>query len=351
MEFKSLSTRPLKIFSLPEEILSSFCKPETFLEEKNNIKDVETELNTESLKPTCLACGILSFDTLEQQRAHYKLEWHRFNVKRRAKCLDTGKTQYTPTSEQKFEELMSECPSCISDSESECSDTSLQDDVSTLVDELQSVDLEDEDSEKEDLPDKGILRSSKPIVWFTCTNVLPDDVCLGVYKHILNGRGNDPSTVIEDIKRLQVKPSNNKPRYWTMLMISGGHFAGLILDITQNANVKNMEEVEVHVCKTFHRYTSEAPRRKQGGSQANNDNSKGKAKSAGAEIRRYNEAALQRDVRILFNQWRPLIDQSELVFVHAPGANKKIIFHYEGAVMRKGILQTYYLQRILSGPL
>ncbi|CAG8659436.1 16334_t:CDS:2 [Racocetra fulgida] len=344
MEFKSLSARPLKIFSLPEDILSSFCKPETILKEKSSVNDIETEVNNEPFKPTCLACGILSFDTLEQQRTHYKLDWHRFNVKRRAKCLDAGKTQYTPISEQKFEELM-EGPSSSSCSESECTDTSLQDDVSNLVDELQSVDLE-ENSEKEALPDKGILRSSKPIVWFTCPNVLPDDVCLGVYKHILNGRGNDPSTVMEDIKRLQVKSGNNKPRYWTMLMISGGHFAGLILDMTQNVNVKNMEEVKEHVCKTFHRYTT---RRKQGGSQANNDNSKGKARSAGAEIRRYNEAALERDVRILLNQWSPLIDQSELVFVHAPGAaNKKIIFHYDGAVLRKGIFQTYYLQRILS---
>jgi len=37
-------------------------------------------------------------------------------------------------------------------------------------------------------------------------------------------------------------------------------------------------------------------RRKQGGSQGANDNANGKAKSAGAQIRRHNEAALT-DVR------------------------------------------------------
>lgn len=37
-------------------------------------------------------------------------------------------------------------------------------------------------------------------------------------------------------------------------------------------------------------------RRKQGGSQSTNDNAKGNAKSAGAQLRRYGEQAL-RDVR------------------------------------------------------
>ncbi|CAG8445913.1 5435_t:CDS:2 [Dentiscutata heterogama] len=327
MEFNLLNVRQLKIFSLPEEILSSLYKQEALLEEKSIVEDTVTAVNNEPFKPSCLACGISSFDTFEQQRAHYKLEWHRFNVKRRAINLDAGKIHYTPTSEQKFEELMNECLTSVSDSETEGSDTSLQDDVSTLVDELQNVDLDEEN-----LPDKDILRSSKPIFWFTCSNELPDDVYLGVYKHVLKNRGNDPNTVMEDIKRLQIKSNTNKPRYWTMLMISGGHFAGLVLDITQNTNVTNVDDVKVHVNKTFHRYTT---RRKQGGSQANNDNSKGKAKSAGAEIRRYNESALQRDIRLLLEQWRPLIDQSEFIFVHAPGMNKNIILHYDGAILRK----------------
>ncbi|CAG8774213.1 24259_t:CDS:1, partial [Gigaspora rosea] len=115
------------------------------------------------------------------------------------------------------------CLSSVSGSESECSDT---DDISTLVDELQSADLE-----KDDVPDKGILRSSKPIFWFTCPNVLPDDVYLGVHKHVLNDRGNNPNTIMEDIKRLQIKSDTNQPRYWTMFMVSGGYFAGLVLDI------------------------------------------------------------------------------------------------------------------------
>lgn len=46
------------------------------------------------------------------------------------------------------------------------------------------------------------------------------------------------------------------------------------------------EEVIVH--KTFHSYTVRA---KQGGSQSTQDRSKGGCKSAGASLRRYNEAS------------------------------------------------------------
>ncbi|CAJ0826061.1 6587_t:CDS:2, partial [Entrophospora sp. SA101] len=74
---------------------------------------------------------------------------------------------------------------------------------------------------------------------------------------------------------------------------------------------------------------------KQGGSQSSNDNSKGKAKSAGADLRRYNEMALSKEIRELIEEWRLMIDQSELIFMHAPGRNKKIIYGYENAVLKK----------------
>src|SRR5947207_1999434 len=78
-------------------------------------------------------------------------------------------------------------------------------------------------------------------------------------------------------------------------------------------------------------------RRKQGGSQASNDNAKGKAKSAGADLRRYNEAVLQKSIRSLIEQWKSMIEESDLIFVHAPSYNKNIIYNYEGAILKKGL--------------
>lgn len=74
-------------------------------------------------------------------------------------------------------------------------------------------------------------------------------------------------------------------------------------------------------------------RRKQGGSQSTNDNAKGAANSAGAQIRRYNEQILQQEVRDVLSQWRHHIESSELVLVHAPSGNRKVVFSYEGAVL------------------
>lgn len=76
-------------------------------------------------------------------------------------------------------------------------------------------------------------------------------------------------------------------------------------------------------------------RRKQGGAQSANDNAKGAANSAGAQIRRYNEAKLKQEVQEILQEWKSHIEASEFVFLHAPSNNKKIVFGYEGAVLSR----------------
>lgn len=118
-----------------------------------------------------------------------------------------------------------------------------------------------------------------------------------------------------------------------MFMVAGGHFAGAIARVSKPEDEADEEQeetggkkrkpkkpkpdTEVLKHKTFHRYTSQftfssrpckyknaqkchvlftsPARRKQGGSQSLNDQAKGNAKSAGAQLRRYGETAL-RDV-------------------------------------------------------
>jgi len=76
-------------------------------------------------------------------------------------------------------------------------------------------------------------------------------------------------------------------------------------------------------------------RRKQGGAQSKNDASKGNAKSAGAEIRRYNEAALQEDVRALMNTWRQRLKTCELIWMRTSKANSKIFYNYEDSPLSR----------------
>ena len=118
-------------------------------------------------------------------------------------------------------------------------------------------------------------------------------------------------------------------------MIGGGHFAGMLVSltpkITRKAGIED-RAATVLAHKTFHRYTT---RRKQGGSQAANDSSKGAAHSAGSSLRRYNEAALTSEVRQLLAEWKVWIDSSELLFIRATGTtNRRTLFGpYEGQVL------------------
>ncbi|WFD42744.1 hypothetical protein MPSI1_001393 [Malassezia psittaci] len=115
-------------------------------------------------------------------------------------------------------------------------------------------------------------------------------------------------------------------RYWTFLMMGGGHFAAAVVALNmyeqplseraKNRGTKQQRGVVVVAHKTFHRYTT---RRKQGGAQSAHDTSGRHAKSAGANLRRYGEAQLKNDIHTLLSQpgWRALIEESEHVWVRA----------------------------------
>lgn len=149
-------------------------------------------------------------------------------------------------------------------------------------------------------------------------------------------------------------------RIWTVFMTAGGHFAGVVVrvcppDPEEGAapskaakHKKGKQHVEVLRHKTFHRYTT---RRKQGGSQSVNDNAKGFAKSAGAQLRRYGEQALRevcsfscargafidgmQDIRALLADWKDDVDASELIWIRASVSNRRTFYDYDEAPFDK----------------
>src|SRR5208282_1532244 len=95
-----------------------------------------------------------------------------------------------------------------------------------------------------------------------------------------------------------------------LCMIGGGHFAAMVVSLAPKQMRSSSAgplacEATVLAHKTFHRYTT---RRKQGGAQSANDSAKGAAHSAGSSLRRYNEAALTDEVRLLLQDWKGMID-------------------------------------------
>ncbi|KAF4553435.1 VMS1-like protein [Elsinoe fawcettii] len=370
-----LLKRPLYVFDLPEELLFTLqlrvdinaandngrLSPgadDIIRESQNDANDEEREI------PAALSCALcgLSFADLVGQRAHVKSDLHGYNLKQKlrgAKSVD----------EKEFDRLVGELDESISGSESSFSGSDEEEEggdarkESTLSALLKKQATVSDDNMDDFVPKPRKRGAGKPpLIWFSSSK-LPSNFSLGVYRTIfpLDEQTADGTTLVQCIQRRQLKPGalKQKPQQdqqdhddepggvklpgaiaqpvitgplYFLCMIGGGHFAGMIISLAPNVTKKGGVEdrsATVVAHKTFHRYTT---RRKQGGAQSSNDNSKGNAHSAGAGLRRYNEAALVTDIRNLLKEWKHWIQAAELLFIRATGTtNRRTLFEdYEG---------------------
>ncbi|XP_068823317.1 tRNA endonuclease ANKZF1 isoform X3 [Capricornis sumatraensis] len=107
-------------------------------------------------------------------------------------------------------------------------------------------------------------------------------------------------------------------------MAAAGHFAGAIFQ---------GREVLTH--KTFHRYTVRA---KRGTTQGLWDARGAAAHSAGASLRRYNEAALYKEVRDLLAgpYWAKALEEAGTILLRAPRSGRSLFFGGREAPLRRG---------------
>lgn len=360
-----LVQRPLYVFDLPEEILYTL-----------QLKTDQANTSEESPSPTivssaaseqqdgpasatsCNLCG-LSFTTLADQKSHIRSDLHGYNLKQKLR----GKKA---VDEADFERLVGQLDESISGSDSSDSEDEEGDDFGpssvkpkdSTLSALLKRQAKIADGDAEDAPSKRQKQGAgkPPMVWFG-TSKLPSNTSLGVYRALFPLAEQDKEEkIVETIQQKQLAPkpapqhqkkvdtdeedggvrlppsmiqngtSASGPHYF-LCMIGGGHFAGMIVSLTPKMTKKAGVEdrtATVIAHKTFHRYTT---RRKQGGSQSANDNSKGNAHSAGASIRRYNESALVQEIRDLLQEWKTLIDSAELIFMRATGStNRRTLF-------------------------
>lgn len=277
-----------------------------------------------------------------------KSDFHRYNLK-------LGIKQLPPIDEATFVQMIGDLDESLSGSESDSSDDDDNEGnpgESTLTSLLKKqAKLHHDSPEDDNLQTRKIGAGNAPMFWLSSPK-LGDDVGLGIYKAILSQPDQEaaPSSLVDTIKSKQLKPTiakqsggakapqsgQNEPHFF-LCMIGGGHFAAMIVSLIPELR-KGPGGVEerhaiVRAHKTFHRYTT---RRKQGGSQSANDNAKGNAHSAGSSIRRYNEMALEADVRSVLSEWKTMIDSAELLFIRATGStNRRTLFGpYDGQVLR-----------------
>lgn len=233
-----------------------------------------------------LYCSYCSAGFLDkhQQRAHYKLDWHRYNLKQHL-------AQKKTISEDKFAQLADDVSS-ISGSESD-SDTET---------DLSSTDVE---SSKDDaLLTHLIARRSRVLFNNSSGQVISVHRCL-----LLNKKEEAASDdhLVDLIKKLPNRTT------WLIIMMGGGHFAAALFKGT---------DAVLH--KTFHSYTV---RSKQGGAQSSKDGKGSHPKSAGASLRRYNEQSHLQHIQDLMKAWAPDIVKCDMIFYRAVGrGNTGILF-------------------------
>ena len=96
-------------------------------------------------------------------------------------------------------------------------------------------------------------------------------------------------------------------------MAAGGHFAIAVFE---------RDRILQH--KTFHKYIIRA---KQGTAQSAHDQKTGgKARSAGANLRRQNMLHLKQKIQDLFLSWKAELQRCSLIFVRAPSFNQQLLF-------------------------
>ncbi|KAM5270923.1 tRNA endonuclease ANKZF1 isoform 1-T2 [Hipposideros larvatus] len=244
----------------------------------------------------CSTCD-QTFQNHQEQREHYKLDWHRFNLKQRLKnkpflsALDFEKQSSTGD--------------LSSISGSEDSNSASEEDLEIL----------DEDKAEFEKPNRPLgLRSHRVLFQNAQGQFLYAYRCVLGPHQVSPG---EPELLLQNLR-------SGGPRHCVVLMAAAGHFAGAIFQ---------GREVVTH--KTFHRYTVRA---KHGTAQGLRDARGGASRSAGASLRRYNEATLYKDVRDLLAGpgWAKALGEAGTILLRAPRSGRSLFFGGQGAPLQRG---------------
>ncbi|KAJ1956873.1 hypothetical protein EC988_001119, partial [Linderina pennispora] len=330
------------------------------------------DLSARIASATCHTCGGVAFADALEQRAHFKTDWHRANMARKLEWRQT----HAHASEEDYpwqpvaRDMLADAGTPGS-SESSSEDESIwsESDISVVGDEPKSNTKTKQPAvvrpAASNSDEHVLVEVNSPYLWFSSAAADatskgketeaqdPEGIATvyGVHRRILVPKTQhnvhiDRDQALHDLMAMQHLPPPKKTMLelkmeklalsqksgaskptvvpvpdlsqtslWAVLSVNGGYFAGAIFDNRTSTVIEH---------KTFQRYTT---RRKQGGSQSRQDNAMGRpAKSAGAQIRRYNERMLMEDIHALMSQWSLLLGACSRVFVRVARGNRKGFF-------------------------
>lgn len=292
---EALLVRGLSLVSqVPEEALAGASRAPCPGESTSSGRKVSPSSLDISEKLFCSACDQV-FQNHQEQREHYKLDWHRFNLKQRLKNK--------PVLSALDFEKQSSTGDFSSISGSEDSDSSSEQDLPTL--DEGRAEFEKPNRPRGFYPHRVLFKNAQGQFFYA-------------YRCVLGPHQVPPEKAELLIQNLQ----SGGPRYYVVLMAAAGHFAGAVF-----------QGREVVTRKTFHRYTVRA---KRGTAQGLQDAQGRASRSAGANLRRYNEAMLYKDVRDLLAgpTWANALREAEAILIRAPRSGRSLFFGGQGAPLQ-----------------
>ncbi|RDD40434.1 Ankyrin repeat and zinc finger domain-containing protein 1 [Trichoplax sp. H2] len=277
--------------------------------ESNNNQDEEIRLPAHDLWSrnhpfvqglTCRQCGA-AFDSVFDQRQHFKSDWHVENLKRKLANL-------TILTENEHDESIKQDSAIDSDANEE-----------------------DEDNEG-NIVDDSILekRDGSPYLWFRNSN----GNLISIHRVLLSARKETTTSELISNRFHQLLSRKNH-QLVSILMIDSCRFAGAVFQ---------GEKVLVH--KRLRYYTVRA---QSGTRQSAHDSKCNRLKrSVGANIRRANEASLINNTQNLLISWSDQITRSNLIFIRCPPTQKFVIFGGKEPILNKGSY-AYLVQDMMRG--
>ncbi|KAH6830820.1 zinc finger protein-like protein [Perilla frutescens var. hirtella] len=302
--FHSTSSR-LPDFEISPDDGVEESKSEKELIESRDYDSNQTNSGKIMQRWSCNTCKA-EFESLQDQRFHFKSDLHRFNIK----LSIAGKSIIK---EEEFDEATSDSLS----KDYDVSSISGTDDE----DEREASILADRQREFGRLSKSKIfiqLKNGEIIsVWKCLLLDESNSISYETDKHAMDVAGVvylTPREVVEKLKYILHEPRDNS-RLRIVLLARGGHFAGCVFDGSS---------LVAH--KTFHRYVVRA---KAGKKQSLKDAGGQGIHSAGASLRRYNELGLKKDIQELLTLWKPHFAVSSCIFISAPSNNRQLFFDGE----------------------
>ena len=247
----------------------------------------------------CSTCAV-AFDSADELRDHAHSPWHIYNVQQSSGHKATVSEERfaslpLPSSTSSPAPTSKPHPAFASDSDSV--------DEEDLTDVMPALSIDDDDDER--------TLAGAPRVSFST----PSQHVL-VWRTLLAHPSHSSSLLFPARSSLYLRSFRSLPslRRTAVFLSLGGRFsAALFLDASPTAH------------RSFQRYTVRA---KQGGSQAANDNANAghQAKSIGSSIRRKEAVRYLEEVHRTLAEWREELRQCEVVWLYAPGANRRLFF-------------------------